>query len=134
MAFSEFEYPSVQNQAIAGTLRVVDLENCPFKVRRVFTVCLDRPQRRGGHAHRFCNQLVICIMGSIDLVVDDGVNKQLRTLSATDKGIWIPAGFWAEQHYSGPSSAILVLCDRPYEEDDYIRDYGQFLKFVDSKK
>lgn len=130
--FSEFHYPSIRSEDSSGVLRVVDLANCPFDVVRAFTVAVTQQKSRGGHAHMRCNQLVICTMGSADLVVDDGVNRQIVKMSDSSKGVWIPAGVWAEQHYSGSCSAILVLCDRLYEEDDYIRDYSQYKGFITS--
>jgi len=50
-------------------------------------------------------------------------------LDAIDRGLLVPNGIWAEQRYLDSDNVLMVLCDRPYEEHDYIRDYREFLAF-----
>ena len=102
----------------------------PIDIARVFTVrATDAGARRGQHAHRVCNQVVLCVAGSADVVCDDGTRTRQFRLSEMSTGVFIPASIWAEQIYLEPQSCLMVLCDRPYEEEDYIRDYAGFLEF-----
>jgi len=101
----------------------------PFRIARVFLVAVDRRMPRGRHAHRRCRQLLFCISGRCRVTCDDGRNRRSFVLQARRPGLLIPAGIWAEQDYLTDDAAMLVLCDRAYEEADYVRDYDRFLAF-----
>ena len=110
-----------------GTLTV--WESCrhvPFQVLRVFTVVANDGGLRGQHAHRQCQQAIFCVAGSVSLLCDDGHNKRHYDLIPNGRGILVPQGVWAEQRYLEDKTMILVLCDQPYEEADYIRNYEEF--------
>lgn len=113
-----------------GSLVVIDAErDLPFAIARVFMVNAGPNMVRGKHAHSLCSQLLIASSGAIGVECDDGVAKSYYELSSPDKGLLVPPGIWAVQNYIEKGSSLLVFCDRPYESDDYIRDYNQFLKF-----
>lgn len=99
----------------------------PFAALRVFTVRAAAGAVRGQHAHKQCNQLLVCVHGEIAVECDDGVAKSHYVLDGGDKGLLIPASIWGTETYRTDGAVLMVLCDRPYEEEDYLRNYEQFL-------
>jgi dTDP-4-dehydrorhamnose 3,5-epimerase-like enzyme len=100
----------------------------PFPIKRAFVVC-DMPAgaERGGHAHKQTNQFLVTTSGCCRVVCDDGQTQQVHLLDKPDEGLWIPPGIWATQTYITANSVLVVLCDTIYDEDDYLRDYPEFL-------
>lgn len=103
-------------------------KHVPFLIKRVFNVDALQACERGAHAHKDCIQLLVCLRGCIDVIVDDGHEKSCVTLDSPDKGILIPSGLWAEQKYA-KDSLLMVLTDQLYDETDYIRNYDDFIKY-----
>jgi dTDP-4-dehydrorhamnose 3,5-epimerase-like enzyme len=113
-----------------GDLVVMETNfNIPFVIVRVFVVRASDRQVRGHHAHRQCTQFLTCPSGSVEVLCDDGNNKITYKLDHPSKGLLIPCGIWAEQTYLKPDSVLTVLCDKPYDASDYIRDYSDFLNY-----
>jgi UDP-2-acetamido-3-amino-2,3-dideoxy-glucuronate N-acetyltransferase len=112
-----------------GTLSVAEFtEHLPFAPRRVFFV-YDVPSHhvRGEHAHRQCEQLLVCIHGSVSVVLDDGRERQEISLNAPDLGLYIPTYLWATQYRCSRDAVMAVFASHPYDPTDYIRDYADFL-------
>ena len=105
----------------------------PFEIKRVF-YSYDIPggESRGAHAHRECHQLLIAASGSFEVVLDDGINRRTVMLNRPFYGLYVPPGIWAAEQGFSSGSICLVLASHPYSEEDYIRDYDEFLKFVNS--
>ena len=101
----------------------------PFNIERVFVISAEQACDRGAHAHKKCNQLLVCLNGQVELTIKDGKNEKNIMMSNPAKGILVPAGLWAEQSY-GNDSILMVLTDQPYDESDYIRGYNDYLKHV----
>ena len=114
-----------------GTLAVVEVpRDVPFDVKRLFYVYgVKAGDVRGEHAHRRAHQYLICVRGRCEITCDDGSGRRSYLLDSPTKALLIPPGIWAEQKYQIPATILLVLSDRPYEEDDYIRDHDRFLAF-----
>ena len=111
-------------------LNIYDRGRCiPFNPCRVFTVHARAPVDRGHHAHKRCSQLLVCLAGVCEVLVDDGVTRKTIALDRPTLALYVPPSIWAEQRYRQQNAILMVLCDRSYEEDDYIRDYGEFLAF-----
>jgi len=102
-------------------------QDVPFPIQRVFVVRAHEAVERGGHAHKVCTQLLVCLQGDCWVTMDDGHTRTHIFLNEPHKGILIPPGVWAEQSY-GPQSLLMVFADHPYDEDDYMRDYDVFQK------
>lgn len=100
----------------------------PFAVRRVFTI-LDVPagERRGIHAHRQCEQFLVCMAGSVEALVDDGRHQRTVTLDSPGLGLYMPAMIWGSQYDYSPDARLTVFASDPYDADDYIHDYEEFL-------
>ncbi len=114
-----------------GILVVTTQGSFPFAVRRVFTVNAPKGARRGEHAHFRCSQLLIAVSGSLR-VETTSANGQLNfELNSPKQGLLIPPLTWATQIYTSDHGALIALCDREYEEADYIRDFTEFQRLQD---
>lgn len=118
-----------------GNLTVVS-ENVhvPFPINRVF-YSYDIPggEDRGAHAHKECHQFIIAASGGFEVVLDDGTNKRTVTLNRPFWGLHVPPGIWASEQGFSFGSICLVLASHGYSEDDYIRNYDDYLKYVKNK-
>jgi len=113
-----------------GDLTVMEeLNNVPFSIARVFVVRAPSGAIRGQHAHRTCVQFLTCPSGSIEVICDDGEQTMTCLLDRPDMGLLIPPSIWAQQVYKEDGTVLTVLCDRLFEEADYIREYEAFRAF-----
>lgn len=113
-----------------GDLVVMEgLVNVPFAIARVFVVRAPEGAVRGQHAHKTCAQFLACPRGAVEVVCTDGNNSAVFELNHPNIGLYIPSGIWAEQRYQTKDAALMVLCDRVYESEDYIREYPDFLTY-----
>jgi acetyltransferase-like isoleucine patch superfamily enzyme/dTDP-4-dehydrorhamnose 3,5-epimerase-like enzyme len=103
----------------------------PFPPLRYFLV-FDVPSKdvRGEHAHRECQQLLVCVKGNCSVVVDDGENRTEVLLDRPNLALYLPPMIWATQYKYSNDAVLLVLASERYDADDYIRDYDLFLKEV----
>ena len=115
----------------SGQLVVFDAETIEnFNISRIFHVFSDRENVRGKHAHKQCNQVLFCNSGKILVKTFDGKVNEEYLLDRPNLGLLVSAGIWSEQLYLTDGAMLSVICDRPYEPEDYIRDFSEFLNFV----
>jgi dTDP-4-dehydrorhamnose 3,5-epimerase-like enzyme len=115
-----------------GNLTFVEgRKHIPFDIKRVFYL-YDVPggESRGGHAHRRCEQFIIAMSGSFDVVLDDGRKRRTITLNRSYNGLYIPCMIWRELANFSSGSVCMALASEPYDEKDYLRNYKEFLKIV----
>ena len=98
-------------------------------IRRVFVVTGHANSLRGKHAHKELTQIMVCVQGACRVVCDDGAERREFMLDQANLALVVPNGIWAEQHYIEEDTVLVVLCDLPYDENDYIRDYDAYLAF-----
>jgi dTDP-4-dehydrorhamnose 3,5-epimerase-like enzyme len=100
----------------------------PFAIERVYYL-YDVPggAERGGHAHKNLQQLIIAMSGSFDITLDDGQTQQTYHLNRSYYGLYICPLVWREIHNFSSGAVLLTLASAPYDEDDYCRDYGDFI-------
>lgn len=103
-------------------------EHIPFDIKRIYYL-YDVPggSERGAHAHKDLHQLIIAISGSFDVVLDDGAAKKRFHLSRSYYGLYVCPMIWRVLDNFSSASACLVLASNFYDEDDYYRDYEEFL-------
>ena len=103
----------------------------PFPINRVF-YSYDIPggEDRGAHAHKHCHQFIIAASGSFEVALDDGINKRTVLLNRPFWGLHVPPGIWASEQGFSSGSICLVLASEGYSEDDYIRNYDDYLEFI----
>ena len=107
-------------------------ENFPkdFRLKRVFIVNGKNGEVRGGHAHKKCTQILICISGEVIVEIN---KKEKVFLSIPHNGLIIPPLIWSSQKYATDKSMLMVFCDYKYDEKDYIRNYSEYLRIIDNK-
>lgn len=100
----------------------------PFQVKRVFYL-YDVPggAERAGHALKTCEQFLIAMSGSFDVIIYDGKEKQRIHLNRSYNGLYLPPMIWREMDNFSSGSVCLVLASENYNENDYHRDYRKFL-------
>lgn len=105
------------------------LELISFPVRRLFWI-RDVPVDtvRGGHGHKLCQQFMICIAGALSIEVFDGTDTRVFALYA-GQALLVPPAIFSSEKFTEPDSVLLVLCDRPYETDDYLTTRELLLNF-----
>lgn len=117
----------------AGNITIVEgNKNIPFDVKRIYYL-YDIPggEDRGGHAHKELRQLIVAASGSFNVLLDDGINKKVVTLNRPDYGLLVVPGIWRELMEFSSGAICLVLASEKYDNDDYIRSYELFIKYID---
>ncbi|WP_034059932.1 sugar 3,4-ketoisomerase [Lacinutrix jangbogonensis] len=121
--------PKIKDAKGRGNLCVIENAVLPYTVERIYYL-FDVPSdaSRGGHSHIACHELLVALSGSFDVVVKDGENSKTVTLNKPDKGLLIVDGIWRELDNFSSGAVCLVLASNKYEEEDYIREYSNFVK------
>lgn len=115
-----------------GNLTMIESsQHIPFDIKRVYYL-YDVPggAERGGHAHKNLQQLVIAASGSFDVELDNGHEKKVYQLNRSYMGLLISPMYWREIRNFSSCSVCLVLASHHYDESDYFRNYGDFIKAV----
>lgn len=107
---------------------IEEMSHIPFKIRRTYWI-YDVPggEIRGGHAYRENEEFIVALSGSFDVVLDDGFQQKSFSMNRSYYGLYVPKGLWREMRNFSTNSLALVLSSTEYDEDDYIRDYNEFL-------
>jgi hypothetical protein len=85
---------------------------------------------RGEHAHKECEQLLIAVTGSLAVVIDNGRDSKEVRLDRPSVGLYVPPRVWGIQYQFSRFAVLAVFASAPYDPDDYIRHYPDFLAFV----
>ena len=106
-----------------------EMKDIPFAIKRVYYMYDTKPGvRRGFHAHKSLEQILICVNGSCKILLDDGKEKEIVLLDKQYEGLYIPNYMWREMYDFSPDAILLVLASDFYYEEDYIRNYEDFVK------
>jgi dTDP-4-dehydrorhamnose 3,5-epimerase-like enzyme len=110
-----------------GNLSVIQGEAIPFEMKRVYYL-YDIPSggRRGGHSHKNQLEFLVALSGSFDVILNDGNEQKTVTLNKPNVGLLIPNAIWRELENFSSGSVCLVLASDVFEEEDYIRDFGEY--------
>lgn len=114
-----------------GNIAIIENDVVPFDIKRVYYL-FDVPSsaQRGGHSHKEQLEFLVPLSGSFDVVLKDGTSTKTVTLNKPDKGLLIKTNVWRELENFSSGAVCLVLASHVFDEDDYIRDFNDFLEFV----
>ena len=108
-----------------------EFNDIPFEIKRVYYMYDTKEGvRRGYHAHKSLEQILICIHGSCKILLDNGKEKKIVSLERPYEGLYVANNMWREMFDFSPDAVLMVLASELYDESDYIRDYDEFLDFV----
>lgn len=108
-----------------------EFRDIPFEIKRVYYM-YDSGEgvRRGYHAHKSLEQILICIHGSCKVLLDNGEEKKIVSLEKPYEGLYISNDMWREMYDFSKDAVLLVLASDYYNEEDYMRNYDDFLNFL----
>lgn len=119
-------------QDVRGSLVVGEVQkDIPFIPQRYFVIH-DVPSQelRGEHAHKRCHQFIVCIHGSCKILLDNGDQRCEVNLNSPQAGVYMPQMIWGSQYNYSKDAILLVFASEPYDEDDYIRTYDEYLQIL----
>lgn len=108
-----------------------EFKDIPFKIKRVYYMYdTAKGITRGYHAHKYLQQILICINGSCKIKLDNGKEKKIVPLEKPYEGLYVSNNMWREMFDFSPDAVLMVLASELYDESDYIRNYDEFLKSI----
>ncbi|MDD2602688.1 MAG: FdtA/QdtA family cupin domain-containing protein [Prevotella sp.] len=115
-----------------GNLTVAEQgQQVPFDISRVYWV-YDVPsgEHRGGHAHRHCREYIVAVSGSFTVTLDNTHEKQSFLLNHPYQGLLVETKVWRTLEDFSSGAVCLVLAEDPFDEDDYIREYSDYVREI----
>ena len=100
-------------------------------VRAYYLYDVPDDSERGGHAHKRLIELIVAVAGSFEVVLKDGSNWKSVLLNSPRRGLLLPPGLWRELKGFSGGAICLVLAAEEFDEDDYIRDWKEYLQFIE---
>lgn len=99
----------------------------PFVIERTYWI-YDVPggEVRGSHAFKEQQEFIIALSGSFDVILHDGLKEEKFSLNRSYKGLFIPKMYWRSLENFSTNSLALIVSDKLYNANDYIRDFEQF--------
>ena len=108
---------------------IEELNHIPFQIKRTYWI-YDVPggEVRGGHAYKTLHEFIVALSGSFDVVLDDGKTKKTYSLNRSYYGIYVPNMIWRSIENFSTNSLCMILASADYDENEYVRDYNEFMK------
>ena len=120
-----------KNDNRGSLIALENLKEIPFEIQRIYYIYDTNPDfPRGAHAHKELEQVLIMMDGSCEIVLNDGKNNKSIILNRPDIGLFIGKNMWREMRNFSYGAKLLVLASDFYNENEYIRDYDEFLRMV----
>ena len=115
-----------------GSLTFLENSNhIPFDIKRIYYLYnIPENKSRGAHGHINLEQLIIAINGKFDITLDDTTSKKSFHLNSPNQGLYVSKGIWRNINNFSENAVCMVLASLPYDENDYIRNYDEFIKFM----
>ena len=117
-----------------GSLSFFEAErDIPFSIKRIYYIhSVPENTERGAHAHKELKQLLFCPYGSVKILLDNGKEKSEVILDDPSKGLIITPCIWRDMVWLVENSVLCVAASDYYNEGDYIRDYSEFITWINS--
>jgi dTDP-4-dehydrorhamnose 3,5-epimerase-like enzyme len=113
---------------LRGSLGVLEFGNLEFKPKRLYWLSnIPSDLTRGSHAHKTLNQIFILLSGSMDIEIYRGRESVTFSLKKEGSALSLTPGLWRNIKNSSADAVLLVVCDQPYDEEDYLREFNQYL-------
>ena len=103
----------------------------PFQIQRVYWI-YDVPggELRGGHAYKTLFEFIVALSGSFDVVLNDGIEEKRYHLNRSYYGLLVPKMYWRHMDNFSTNSVALVVANKEYDEEEYIRDFIDFKRLI----
>ena len=118
-----------------GNLSFFESESqIPFKIKRTYWI-YDVPggEIRGGHAFKEQQEFIVALSGGFDVILHDGKNELKFHLNRSYYGLYVPNKIWRSVENFSTNSLALVVSDKGYEMEDYVRDFEGFKKMTNGE-
>ena len=131
----KFRQISSKHQEGFGFLTPIEIGvDIPFNVKRIYYIYdVNDDVIRGRHSHKKLHQMLICMNGSIDIRLENYFGEEKYTLNDPSVGLYVGPDNWREMSNFTNNGILLVLASELYDENDYIRDYDEFIKYSEHK-
>ncbi|MGO1043860.1 sugar 3,4-ketoisomerase [Clostridioides difficile] len=128
----KFEY--IGNKEVGNLIALESNKVIPFEIKRVYYI-YDVPNNveRGFHAHKNLEQVLICLSGSVNIKCYDGVKETVFVLNKKNTGLYIGQAVWHEMFSFDETTVLISIASEHYNEDDYIRNYEEFLAYINDR-
>tara|TARA_Y100001970_G_scaffold294048_1_gene446243 strand:- start:5384 stop:5815 length:432 start_codon:yes stop_codon:yes gene_type:complete len=128
------ELPKINSDCQGLLTPIYGRSHVPFAINRIYYIYdIPHGSKRGAHAHRDLQQLLIAISGSFEVIVKDGYDEKSFVLNNPAQGLYIPSMIWRELINFTDGTVCLSLASLPFDENDYIRDYNEYLNIIFSR-
>ncbi len=122
---------NIHGDARGKLIAIEENSDIPFTIQRVYYMYdTVNGVRRGYHAHKHLQQILICVHGHCQILMDNGHEKVTVLLDKPDEGLYIANNIWREMFDFSDDAVLMVLASEKYDEADYIRNYEEFIAFV----
>lgn len=104
-------------------------QQIPFDIKRVFwTYDVPGGEKRGGHAYKKQEEIIIALSGSFDVVITDknGIQEKFQ-LNRSYYGLYLPANTWRHMENFSTNALSLHISSMSYDPNDYLRDFNEYI-------
>ena len=127
----KFKLNKKGNHNIGFLIALENNFNLPFEVKRIFyTYNIPQNQSRGNHAYHKTKQVLVCISGSVEIKCFDGEKESIYKLNNPSEALYIDPKVWRTTYNHSLDCVLLILSSHEYDENDYIRNYDEFMEEV----
>lgn len=129
--YNLIKFESIGSEDVGSLIALESNKVIPFDIKRVYYI-YDVPQnvKRGFHAHKTLEQVLVCLNGSVKIRCYDGVTDKIIVMNKNDVGLYIGPEVWHEMFDFEEKTVLISIASEYYNENDYIRDYEEFLKYI----